>query len=167
MIFWLCHFGFRLLRRPHPFCCQNLMRGRVTYQKVYTFYSLALLLRLQITLHFTYLILWLCYLIFGIHGNSHPCCFWYLMSERVSTYPIISPPLVFPFPLQNFKRGEFHGSNILVLLSGLWTTSGSHPFYLRYPMQDRVKLIKVYASDLLPLSVSHAEESLIYQVLRV
>ena len=143
------------------------MWGRITYQEVHAFHFLTLLLGFPIILYFIHLIFWLCYLAFGTCGNSHLCSFGYFMSEKVLTYPIISLPLVFPFSFQNFTQEEFHASDTLVLLSGLWTINGSHPFYLLYPMQDGVELIKVCASDPLLLSISYAEESFIYQVLCV
>ena len=57
----------------------TLCRERFTYQEVHAFQTLALLLGLPTTLHFTHLIFRLCYLVFGIRGSSHPFCFWYLM----------------------------------------------------------------------------------------
>ena len=75
------------------------MRGRVSLIKVHASDSSAMLLKLWTTLiffalsiscggefhllRFTHLILWLCYLDFGLLCRSHSSCLQYLMQERV------------------------------------------------------------------------------------
>ena len=132
-------FIWALLYRPPPSCLQYSMQGKDSPIK-----------------RFTHFILRLCYLDFRL-----PCILqiwffgfatWFLeyavvlilFAFGISCGRKRQPIRLFHhhwfslFTIDTSRGGEFHASDTSALLLGLWTISGSHSSYLRYPIAGEI-----------------------------